>query len=258
MGQKEEHHDDHVEHDGHEHDHAGHHGHHLPETVFEAIQTRRSIRKYENRQVPRDLVTKVIDAGRFAPNAGNLQNWKFILVEKPHLRNEIADASSQQWWIASAPHIIVLIGEPDKGKRFYGERGERLYTVQNTAAAATSMILAAHSIGLGTCWVGAFDEQRIAKLLYVPEENRVQAIITLGYPDEHPPEPSKYPIEVTCYFNGWRGRLEDVEAYMGFHSVKIQEGLHNMKNKIDSGLKKITEKGKEMVDKLYKEKEERK
>jgi len=252
-------HSTHGSHDMHHsqgHDHSSHHGHHLPETVLEAIRTRRSIRKYLDKPLPRELVTKVIDAGRYAPSSGNLQNWKFILVEKPHLRNAIADACLQQWWIASAPHLIVIVGENDKAKRFYGDRGERLYTVQNAASAATCMILAAHSIGLGACWVGAFDEQKVAKLLFVPEENRVQAVITLGYPDEHPPEPAKYPIEINCYFNGWRARIEDADAYYGFHSVKVHEGLRNLKGKLDSSLKKITEKGKDMVDKLYKEKED--
>ena len=234
--------------------HGGGHGHHfIPSTVFEAIKTRRSVRKYLGQQIPRELTTKVIDAGRFAPSAGNLQNWKFILCEKQSVRNGIADACLQQWWISSAPSIIVLVAEPDKAKRFYGLRGERLYTVQNIAAATMNMLLCAHSLGLGACWVGAFDEDKVSRVCSIPEEYRPQAIITLGYADEHPPEPTKYPIETITYFNSWRSRIEDIEAYFGFHSVKMEEGLKNLKIKIDHGLKSITEKGKVMVDKMYKE-----
>jgi len=234
--------------------HGGGHGHHfIPSTVFEAIKTRRSVRKYLDKAIPRELTTKVIDAGRFAPSAGNLQNWKFILCEKQSVRNGIADACLQQWWISSAPSIIVIVAEPDKAKRFYGLRGERLYTVQNIAAAAQNILLCAHSLGLGACWVGAFDEDKVSRVCSIPEEYRPQAVITLGYADEHPPEPTKYPLETITYFNSWRSRIEDIESYFGFHSVKMEEGLKNLKIKIDHGLKSITEKGKTMVDKMYKE-----
>ncbi len=237
-------------HDAHD---GGHSHHFIPTTVFEAIKTRRSVRKYQGKLIPRELTTKVIDAGRFAPSAGNLQNWKFILCEKQSVKNGIADACLQQWWISSAPSIIIIVAEPDKAKRFYGLRGERLYTIQNIAAAAQNMLLCAHSLGLGACWVGAFDEDKMSRVCSIPEEYRPQAVITLGYADEHPPEPTKYPLETITYFNSWRSRIEDIEAYFGFHSVKMEEGLKNLKTKIDKGLKSITEKGKAMVDKMYKE-----
>ncbi|MFC1800423.1 nitroreductase family protein [Nanoarchaeota archaeon] len=123
--------------------------------TWECIKTRRSIRKYKPVPVPRALVAKVVDAGRFAPSSGNLQNWKFIVVTDEGLKKAIAEACLEQYWMEKASVHIVMVAEPDKAKRFYGKRG-MLYTTQNIAAATENMLLCAHSIGLGACWVGAF------------------------------------------------------------------------------------------------------
>jgi nitroreductase len=220
--------------------------------VLDAIRSRRSIRKYTDKPVSREDLTKILDAGRLAPSAGNLQNWKFISVTNQGLKRKIADASLQQYWMESAAVLIVLVAEPDKTKRFYGIRGERLYAVQNIAAACQNMLLTAHGLGLGACWIGAFDEDRVSSAVGIPEEYRPQAIISIGYPDEQPQPPSKYPIEIMSYWNKWRARIEDVDAYLGFHSTKIAEGIDKVKEIVDKGAKKISIRGKELVDKYGK------
>ncbi|MFC1800428.1 nitroreductase family protein [Nanoarchaeota archaeon] len=214
--------------------------------TWECIKTRRSIRKYKPVPVPRALVAKVVDAGRFAPSSGNLQNWKFIVVTDEGLKKAIAEACLEQYWMEKASVHIVMVAEPDKAKRFYGKRG-MLYTTQNIAAATENMLLCAHSIGLGACWVGAFDEGKIATIVHVPNEYRIQAVITVGYADEVPPEPTKYHLEMVGYFNRWRGRIEDVEEFLGFHSVKIQKGIEKGKELLGEGIKKLGDKLKEKV-----------
>src|SRR3989338_1518244 len=102
--------------------------------VFECIRTRRSIRKYNDKDVPWDNIVEIMQAGKYAPFAGNIFNCKFIVVKNEDKRRAIAEASVQQYWMADAPVHIVVVGEPEKAERYYGIRGARLYTIQGCAA----------------------------------------------------------------------------------------------------------------------------
>ena len=227
--------------------------------VSECIKTRRSIRKYQNTPVPWDLVAKVVDAGRLAPSAGNLQNWKFIVVLDEGKRGQLAEACLHQMWMAKAPVHIVIVSEPEVSERFYGARGDRLYSVQNCALAAENMLLQAHNLGLGGCWVGAFDENMVSRVVGLPAkmEVRPQAVITLGYPAEKPAEPAKYPLENVTYLEGWRGKIRDMPAYTGYYSLKWQKGAQKGKAALQKQSKKISEKAKEVAKKVKKKIEEK-
>lgn len=190
--------------------------------ALECIQTRRSIRKYLDKQVPWDSVSNVLDAGRLAPNAGNLQNWKFICVLDQGRRTAIAKAAANQLWMTKAPVHIVIINDPEKSKRYYGPRGEKLYSTQNCAAAATNMLLTAHNLGLGACWVGAFDTEAVKKATGCPKEVNPEIIITLGYADEKPSEPTKHPIENVVYLNKWRGKIANAAQYLMYYAPTVQ------------------------------------
>ncbi len=189
--------------------------------VFECITTRRSIRKYKELPVAWDKVGQILEAGRAAPSSGNIQNWKFIAVLDKDLREGIAEASFQQYWMVQAPVHIVIVEEPLKAKRHYGLRGEKLYSIQNCAAAVQSMLLMAHELGLGACWVGAFDEERVKRLLKIIDEARPQAIITIGYADEVPPAPPKFKMDNVAYFNAWWGRIKDVNNFLEYTSANV-------------------------------------
>jgi len=133
--------------------------------VLECIKTRRSIRKFLDVPVEWEKVTQIVDAARCAPSAGNLQNWKFIVVLNEDKRKSIAEACVHQLWMGKAPVHIIVCAEPERAKRFYGIRGERLYTIQNCGAAIENALLTAHSIGLAACWVGAFDEDMVKMMV---------------------------------------------------------------------------------------------
>ena len=193
--------------------------------VLECIKARRSIRKYLDKPIPWDLVAHIIDAGRRAPSSGNLQNWKFILALDADKRKAIAEASLKQYWMEQAPLHIIIVAEPEKVKRYYGERGERLYSVQNCSIVATQMMLEATNLGLGSCWVGAFDEDMVKRALGMPKEARPQIILTIGYAGEVPPESPRFPLEPITYFNKWRGRIRDVPSYFYYFTPKIQRGI---------------------------------
>lgn len=182
--------------------------------VFEAIATRRSIRKFTAQDIPMEILGVVLDAGRYAPSAGNIQNWRFIIVKNAENKQRTAEAAMQQMWIAEAPVIIVVCAETEKIKQFYGIRGERLYLIQNCAAAIQNMLLTAHSLGLAGTWVGAFDETMLRRALGIPEDIRPQAIIPFGYPDEVVPAPTHYTLENVCYFESYGSRIINIERVM--------------------------------------------
>lgn len=184
----------------------------------ECILTRRSVRRFRKVKVEMEKIGKILEAGRAAPSAGNVQNWMFIIVDDENKKRAIAESCFQQDWMADAPLHIVICSKPLEAQRFYGIRGERLYSVQNCAAAAENMLLMAHDQGLGACWVGAFDEDHVKDILGIVKEARPQVILAIGYASEEPLAPSKYKLDNVVYFNKWWGRIKDLNLFMGYNS----------------------------------------
>ena len=148
----------------------------------EVIKTRRSIRSYRSDPIPDDVLLKVLNAVRIAPSGSNRQPWKFILVKDPELKMKLAIACGQQSFIAEAP--VVAVG---CGRNIHYNRGGYMgdYSVLvDVSIAMTHLILAARAEGLGTCWIGSFDNAKIKDLLNVPEDWNVVAVTPLGYPTE--------------------------------------------------------------------------
>lgn len=167
--------------------------------VFEAIRDRRSIRKYLDLPVEWDKVGSILEAGRLAPSAGNLQAWKFIVVRDLNKRKQLAEASGQQYWMEQAPVFIVLVGVFNKHERFFGQRGKDLYVIQDCAMVAMQMMLAAHSLGLGSCFVSALQEDKVGEIILMRGGARPMGIITVGYAAEVPKMPLRYRLENFCY-----------------------------------------------------------
>ena len=181
--------------------------------IIDLIKSRRNIKQFLPKFVSWEKVSRIIDAARHAPSSGNIQNWKFIIVNDPGQKQMVAEAAYDQYEIVPAGVLIVVCAEPEKVERYYGLRGERLYSVQNCAAAIQNMLLEAESLGLGTRWIGGFDEEAIKAMFKIPEEVRPQAIIAVGYPKDIPQKPPKYPLETVVYFGSWRLRLRDPAKY---------------------------------------------
>ncbi len=218
--------------------------------VFDCIKSRRCVRKFLSKEVVWDKIATIIDAGRMAPSAGNLQNWKFIVVLDADKKNNVAEACLKQHWIAEAAAIIVMVGEPEKARRFYGERGASIYTAQNCAAAAENMLLEATALGLGSCWVGAFNEEAVRRTLGMPDDVTPSIIIPIGYSAEKPEEPAKFPLENVAYFQGWRSKIRDMPAYIDYHSIALQRNIAKGKEFAEKGGKTLMEKGKEIAQKI--------
>ncbi len=162
--------------------------------VFEAIKKRRSIRAFKNIDVSDEIVEKLIDAARWAPSAGNIQPWEFIVVRNLDAKRRLAEAALNQTFIEEAPVVIVVCADYQRSARGYGSRGATLYCIQDTAAAIQNIHLAAIALGLGTCWIGAFREEPVKKLLGIPDGVRPVAIIPVGYPAEQPAPRPRRPL----------------------------------------------------------------
>ncbi len=154
--------------------------------VLECIQQRRSIREFQPTPIPPDVLTKLVEAAAWAPSAGNWQSWRFVVVLRKELRDGLVVASNGQDFLEQAPAIIVVCAEPDRAAHHYGERARDLYCLQDTAAAIQNLLLAAHALGLGACWVGDYEEDKVQKLLKLDPSFRPIALIPVGYPNEHP------------------------------------------------------------------------
>jgi len=155
--------------------------------VLVAIKSRRSIRAFEDRRIPEGALEKLIDAASCAPSAGNIQPWIFVIVRKPEGKQLLAQAALRQTFIQKAPLVIVVCADEARSSGRYGDRGRTLYCLQDTSAAIENIILSAHSLGLGACWVGAFREDAVRQILMIPYDVRPVAIVPVGYPAESPP-----------------------------------------------------------------------
>ena len=164
--------------------------------VLSAIQGRRSIRQYSSRPVEDEKLGKVMEAARLSPSANNRQSWKFVVIKDDKTRARLTEAAGRQAFVAQAPIIIVACGtDPDSIMMC----GQHRYSIDLSIATAY-MILEAHEQGLGTCWLGSFDEKKVKEILDIPEGVRVVAVTPLGYPVEYPASrPRKRVDEIVCY-----------------------------------------------------------
>jgi nitroreductase len=146
--------------------------------VLTAIKTRKSVRKYLKRKVEEEKLNAILEAGRLAPSASNRQEWRFVVVSNPEKRGRIAEAANQQTLVGEAPVVIAACAVTDSHLM---RCGQACYPI-DVAIALDHMTLAAAEQGLGTCWIGAFDEDEVRKILNIPAEIRVVALMPLGYP----------------------------------------------------------------------------
>lgn len=168
--------------------------------VYEAIYGRRSVRRFERKDVSEDLLRKILEAACQAPSAGNLQSWRFYVVRGEETRERLAWAAFGQSFVYEVPVVVVVCADLLVSAAGYGERGRTLYALQDCAAATQTLLLAAYAEGLGTCWVGAFDEQAVREVLALPEHSRPVALVPLGFPAKTPSPRGRKCLEEVATF----------------------------------------------------------
>ncbi len=167
--------------------------------VQKAIRLRRSIRDYESREVEEDKLVRVLDAGRLSPSAGNRQERRFVVVTDARTRKSLSEAANNQTFVAQAPVVIAACSVETE---YVMKCGQPAYPI-DTAIAVDHMTLQAVEQGLGTCWIGAFDEKKVKEILNIPNTVRVVQLLTLGYPSTVPRPTSRKSLEEIVMWKKW-------------------------------------------------------
>lgn len=181
--------------------------------VLEAIEKRRTRRKFLDLPIEWEKVGFIVMGGHYAPNAGNIQNWRFVVVTDKGKRKALAEACMKQYWMEEAAVHIVICSDPKEMKRHYDDRGE-LYDLQSAAAAAQNMLLVAEEEGLGAAWVGAFEEDMVRNALNMPDKVKPHAVLVFGYSEENPPMPEKYHISDITHINEFGNKIANLDLVL--------------------------------------------
>ena len=162
----------------------------MPMDLWTAIRNRHCVRHLTVQDLSTSTVDTILEAAIRAPSAGNRQAWHFVVVRRTEVKRALARAAGGQTFVATAPVVIVVCADPERSAARYADRGRDLYCLQDTAAATEHILLAATALGLGCCWVGAFDEKAAARALALPGHLRPVAIVPIGQPAAKPSKPS--------------------------------------------------------------------
>ncbi len=168
-------------------------------SVIQVIRDRRSVRSYVNKPVERDKIERLLEAARLAPSASNRQEWRFVVVTDPQRRRALAEAAVHQAFVGTAPVVIAACAEHDGHVMTCGQL---CYPI-DVAIAVDHMTLQAVAEGLGTCWIGAFHEERVKAILGIPEEIRIVELLTVGYAAGPPAPLSRLPLEKLVHWETW-------------------------------------------------------
>ncbi len=183
--------------------------------LMEAIKTRRSIRRFSDRPVEDDKLRTVLEAARMSPSWANFQCWKFIVVREKSTREKISELSFVESFfaplgykanparkgLAEAPVVIVACADPARSGVLWG----RPYYMTDLGIAAHALMLAAHDLGLGSVFVGVFDEEKLRSLLGIPSAIRIVGVLPIGYPlEEKKDGPPRKPLDEIVFYGKWR------------------------------------------------------
>jgi nitroreductase len=168
----------------------------------QAIRNRHSVRSFSDKVPPKKIIDEIIEYANLAPSAGNLQARDFITIDDHNTKEKLSDAALDQEFIVQAPIIIVVCANL-KRISSYGNRGRELYCIQDVSAAVEHILLLAVDNGLDACWVGAFDEKTVSKILDLPSYVRPIAIIPIGYSNQQKTSTPRIDINELKHFNHW-------------------------------------------------------
>ncbi len=167
--------------------------------VFEAIQQRYSVRRYRPQPVEAEKLERILEAARLAPSAGNRQEWRFVVVTDEQTRQQLMEAASGQAFVGQAPVVIAACAETDERAM---KCGQLSYPI-DVAIALEHIALQATEEGLGTCWVGAFDEAAVKQILDIPQAIRVVELMSLGYPADQPKPKQRLALDEIVFREKW-------------------------------------------------------
>lgn len=169
--------------------------------IYEAITTRKSVRAFQDKDIPDDVLSRLLEAARLAPSACNKQEWRFVVVRNAATRKELGQAARGQAFVGEAPVVLACCAETDGHVMSCGQLCHPI----DVAIAIDHLTLCAVAEGLGTCWIGAFDEARVKEILSIPREIRVVELLPIGYPqDPSPVEKQRLPLAEIVKYERWQ------------------------------------------------------
>lgn len=188
------------------------------------ILSRASCRNFKDKKVTLNLIQKMVNAATRAPSAGDLQNWRFLVVRDQKKIQETAKACLNQKWIAKAPCLIIICNDNDRVLKMFPKKGE-IYSIQSCAVAANHIILMAEDLGLGSCWIGAFDENKIQEIFEI-DGARPEIILAIGYPEEKDKKQAVCDFSNITFFDKWDNKESQDELDV---KSKVKELLRKLK-----------------------------
>ena len=171
--------------------------------VYDAIKERHSVRRYKDKDISHEDLTKILDAGRKIQSAGNINTLRFIVVNDKEKKKELVKASHHQNFIANAPVTIIVCSDMKRIKQAYGD-DSFAYSAQQAGASVQNMALEAVNLKLASCSVQGFKEEKIKKIFDIPDEVRVELLLIIGYSDAIKAERRKYELDSIVHVNEWK------------------------------------------------------
>jgi nitroreductase len=214
--------------------------------IFDAIETRRTVKSFNKAPVEFDKISLIIEAATHAPSPGNLQNWKFIVVTDKDKIKSMPEHCYEQEWVAEAPVMIIVCGNLYTAIEYYGEEKGKAYTMQAMSAAIQNIILSATALELGSAWIGAFDKEKIKTTFSIPANTEPYAVIALGYSNYEPPEKIMQLIENQVFFNKYGRTIDNVNKVLKDYSVELKKIGDRTIEEISPAAKYLREKFKEL------------
>jgi nitroreductase len=168
-------------------------------TVLETIRKRYSCRSYQEKSIEPEKLDSILEAARLGPSARNMQDWRFVVVADPETKRQVAETTSQPDAFAKAGVIIAACSNSDYVMRC----GQAIGPI-DIAIALENICLHATELGLGTCWIGSFEPQKVRQVLGIPDDIAIIELMTIGYPADSKPEPKREPMDKIVSFEKWK------------------------------------------------------
>ncbi|MBT3583154.1 nitroreductase family protein [Candidatus Woesearchaeota archaeon] len=181
---------------------------------LDLARRRRSIRGFRVKNVPEQDLYYILDAGRWAPSANNIQPWRFIVVREAENKKKIAKACYDQEWMARVPVLVVVCSLTKKVERQFPGKG-KLFAKQSVAAAIQNILLAAEEKKLAACWSGVSSEKKIQNTLVIDDNVDIHAVLSIGYPIHHETAPPRIHLSDLIFFEKWKSI--EVDYVLGVH-----------------------------------------
>ena len=168
--------------------------------IYEAISRRKSVRNFKHEDIPQEIMTRLLESARLAPSASNRQEWRFVVIRDETTRKKIGQAAFGQVHVLQAPAVLACCADTDGHVMACGQL---CYPI-DLANAITHITLCAAAEGLGTCWIGAFNEDEVKEILQIPDRIRVVALLPVGYPEDPAPvEKERLALDDLVSYDRW-------------------------------------------------------